>query len=79
MIRNADMGKVINMLASDFNTMEIKMTFVFMAMTLPFVALGAAIILVFRLGWIGLLCIAIPFVLLPLIGLIGKNSGTIQR
>jgi hypothetical protein len=49
-----------------------------MAMTLPFVALGTAIILVFRLGWIGLLCIVIPFIFLPIIGFIGKNCGKIQ-
>lgn len=79
MIRNADMGKVINMLASDFNTMEIKMTFVFMAMIMPFVVIGVGAILVVRLGWIGLLCVAIPLAILPLQSLIGKKNGTILR
>lgn len=78
MIKNADMGKVINMLASDFNTMQHKMTFVFVAMTLPFAMIGCAVILVIRLGWIGLVCIAVPFILLPIQALIGKNSGKIQ-
>lgn len=79
MIRNADMGKVINMLASDFNTMEIKMTFVFMAMILPFVMIGVGVILVVRLRWIGLLCVAIPLVILPIQSLLGRRNGQILR
>lgn len=79
MIRNADMGKVINMLASDFNTMETKLTFVFMAMIMPFVVVGVAAILVVRLGWLGLLCVAIPMIILPLQSLIGRQNGIVLR
>lgn len=77
MIRNADMGKVINMLASDFNAMEIKMTFVFIMMTMPFAIIGISVILVFRLGWWGLLCVAIPLALLPLQGIAGKRNSEV--
>lgn len=79
MIRNADMGKVINMLASDFNSMEIKMTFVFMAMIMPFVVIGVGVILVKRLGWLGLICIGVPIIILPIQGLIGRKNGILLR
>lgn len=75
MVRSTNMGKVINMLASDFNTMEIKLMFVFMLVAFPFVLFGAAVVLVFRLGWVGLICIAIPLLMMPIQGLIGKKNG----
>lgn len=73
------MGKVINMLASDFNTMEIKLTFVFSTMITPFVIVGVGIIMVFRLGWWGLLCVTIPMLILPIQGFIGRKNGIIRR
>lgn len=79
MIKKADMGKVINMLASDFNSMETKMTLVFTVMTMPFVMIAISVILVNRLGWLGLLCMAIPILILPLQGMFGKKNGDILR
>lgn len=78
-VRNTDMGKLINMLAGDFNTMETKLTMLFTSLTFPFTLLGAAIILVTRLGWVGLICIAVPLLILPFQGLIGKINGQILR
>ena len=51
------------------------MTFVFMAMILPFVMIGVAVILVVRLRWIGLLCVAIPIVIIPIQSLLGRKNG----
>lgn len=78
-VRNTDMGKLINMLAGDFNTMEAKMTMLFASLTFPLTVLGAAAILVNRLGWIGLICMAVPLLILPLQSIIGKVNATFQR
>lgn len=77
MVRNTNMGKIINLLANDFNTMEVKLLFVFMLVAFPFVLFGTAVVLVFRLGWLGLLCIGIPLVIIPFQGMIGKKNGEI--
>jgi ATP-binding cassette subfamily C (CFTR/MRP) protein 4 len=71
------MGKIINLLASDFNTMEIRLMFVFMMVAFPFILIGASVVLVFRLGWVGLICIAFPILMMPVQGLIGKRNGQI--
>lgn len=75
MVRNTDMGKLINMLAGDFNSMDTKLTLVFAGLTFPLTLVGAAIILVNRLGWWGLLCIAVPVLIMPFQGMIGKKNG----
>jgi ATP-binding cassette subfamily C (CFTR/MRP) protein 4 len=77
MVKSADMGKLVNLLASDFNTMDEKLLFLTMAFGLPFLLLGVAIVLVIRLGWLGLFCIFTPivFTLIPMV--IGKINGRI--
>lgn len=69
------MGKLINMLAGDFNSMEIKLTMLLTSLAFPFTFLGAAAIFVVRLGWVGLICIAVPLLILPIQGFIGKING----
>jgi ATP-binding cassette subfamily C (CFTR/MRP) protein 4 len=73
------MGKLINMLAGDFNTMETKLTMLFAGLTFPVTLIAAAVILVNRLGWIGLVCIGVPLCILPFQGLIGSINGKILR
>jgi ABC-type multidrug transport system fused ATPase/permease subunit len=51
----------------------------FICIAYPFVLIGIAILLVFRLGWWGLLCIAIPLAILPITGSLGNNSGNILK
>ncbi len=42
---------------------------------MPFAYFGSGIVLVYRLGWFGLLCIFIPLLFLPLQTLLGKFNG----
>ncbi len=41
----------------------------------PFVYILSGVVLVFRLGWFGLLCICIPLLFIPLQALLGKFNG----
>lgn len=77
MVRNTDMGKLINILASDFNTMEIKLMFTISAVAFPFIMFGVAVVLVLRLGWFGLICIFTPILLMPISWAIGVTNGRI--
>jgi uncharacterized membrane protein YhdT len=71
------MGKLINILASDFNTMEMKLMFTFSAVAFPILMLGIAVVLVMRLGWFGLICIFTPILLMPISWGIGVINGKI--
>lgn len=74
-IQSTDSGKILNMIANDFNLMENKLILLFRGIGFPVVYIGSTIVLVFRLGWKGLLCICIPLLFLPLQGLLGKFNG----
>jgi hypothetical protein len=63
------------MLANDFNIMENKLLYLLKGLGIPFVYISSAVVLVFRLGWSGLLCIVIPILFFPLQGLLGKFNG----
>jgi hypothetical protein len=69
------MGKLINLLAGDFNSMETKLMFIFVAASFPFTVFGIAVVLVLRLGWIGLICIFTPILLMPINWGIGVKNG----
>lgn len=71
------MGKLINLLAGDFNSMETKLMFIFVAASFPFTVFGVAVVLVLRLGWIGLICIFTPILLMPINWGIGVKNGQI--
>jgi ATP-binding cassette subfamily C (CFTR/MRP) protein 4 len=77
MVRSTDMGKLINLLSGDFNSMEIKMMFIFLALVFPFTIFGIAVVLVLRLGWSGLICIFTPLLIMPILWAIGVNNGKI--
>ncbi len=75
MIKIADMGKVVNMLANDFNNMEIKLIYLLNAIAFPFIIIGILVLIVYRLGWWGLMCFLIPIIIFPIQSLFGKLSG----
>lgn len=76
-VRSADMAKVVNLLASDFNTMEAKLIFVFTASSMPFIVIGVVILLHSRLGPVGLIGVLFPILLMPITWGIGVNNGKI--
>jgi hypothetical protein len=42
---------------------------------MPFVYIGSGIVLVYRLGWFGIICICVPLLFIPLQTLLGKVNG----
>lgn len=77
MIKSSDTGKIINLLAGDFNSMEVRLMFTIITASFPFTLVGIAIVLVNRLGWIGLVCLAVPIIMLPVQSCIGRANGKI--
>jgi ABC-type multidrug transport system fused ATPase/permease subunit len=75
MLKIADTGKIVNMLANDFNNMETKLNYLLTAIISPIILIGIIVLIVYRLGWWGLMCLVIPVIIIPIQGLMGKLSG----
>jgi ATP-binding cassette subfamily C (CFTR/MRP) protein 4 len=77
MVKSADMGKLVNLLAGDFNTMDERLLLATMAFGLPFLLFGVAVVLVIRLGWFGLICVFTPIVFTVIPVIVGRVNGRI--
>ena len=71
------MGKLVNLLAGDFNTMDERLLLATMAFGLPFLLFGVAVVLVIRLGWFGLICVFTPIVFTVIPVIVGRVNGRI--
>jgi ATP-binding cassette, subfamily C (CFTR/MRP), member 1 len=58
------MGKLTNLLATDFGVIEQRLTNVLIIPVFPIMLIGSSAIMVFRVGWIGLVAIGIVIVLI---------------
>ena len=75
--KSQELGKIINMISNDFNMIELKAPIFFSMLISPLVLIGVIIILVFRLGWPGVIPAIVTLVLVPLQLYIGKVNGDI--
>jgi ABC-type multidrug transport system fused ATPase/permease subunit len=71
------MGKLVNLLAGDFNTIDERLLLATMAFGLPFLLFGVAVVLVIRLGWFGLICVFTPIVFTVIPVIVGRVNGRI--
>lgn len=78
-IKSQEIGKIINLLSNDFNTIETKAPIFFASMIAPFGLAGIIAILITRFGWPGILIAAVIMIILPFQILIGKVNGTIMQ
>lgn len=75
--KTQELGKIINLLSSDFNTIEVKSQIFFVSLVTPFTLIGVIVALVFRLGSPGLIIFVVILLFLPLQNFIGKRNGAI--
>ena len=73
------MGKIINLISNDFNSMESNAAALFISIIAPFAIIGIMIILYFRFGWPGMVIVAVLIAFLPIQILIGKINGNILQ
>jgi hypothetical protein len=66
---------MINLISTDMNIIEIKLLQLFRVISFPFLLFGIIIILIYRLGFSGLICLALPIFLFPIQILLGKING----
>lgn len=75
--KSQELGKIINLLSNDFNTIETKGSVFFAALVTPFALAGIIVILITRFGWPGILILGVILLILPVQILVGKLNGTI--
>ena len=78
-IKNSELGKIINLLASDFGVIEQRLGLFCNAFNFPIVMIGCTILLIIRLGWPGVLGIVMVILVVPISNAISKNNGSIIK
>jgi len=76
-IKSSELGKIINLLASDFGVIEQRLGLFCNAFNFPIAMIGCTILLIIRLGWPGVLGIVMVFLVIPISNAISKNNGSI--
>ena len=76
-IKISELGKITNLLASDFGVIEQRLGFFISGLAFPIVMIGCTILLIIRLGWPGVLGIVMVAIVIPVSNAISKNNGSI--
>ena len=76
-IKSSELGKITNLLASDFGVIEQRMALFLNSFNFPIMMIGSTILLIIRLGWPGVLGIVMVALVIPISNAISKNNGSI--
>jgi len=76
-IKTSELGKITNLLASDFGVIEQRLGYFLSGLTFPVVIIGCTILLIIRLGWPGVLGIVMVALVIPISNAISKSNGSI--
>jgi len=71
------LGKITNLLASDFGVIEQRLGLFLNAFIFPIIMIGCTILLIIRLGWPGVLGIVMVGLIIPISNAISKRNGSI--
>jgi len=78
-IKTSELGKITNLLASDFGVIEQRLGLFLNAFIFPIIMIGCTILLIIRLGWPGVLGIVMVILVVPISNAISKNNGSIIK
>jgi ATP-binding cassette subfamily C (CFTR/MRP) protein 4 len=78
-VKNQEIGKIINMLSNDFNTIETKCPLLFISLSSPLTMCGIMAILITRFGWPGVIIFGVTVAIIPFQVLVGKISGSLMQ
>ena len=73
-----ELGKITNMFSSDFNKIETNISSLGLSIGLPIKVLGVTVVLVYRLGWIGILIMGLIVLFSVAEALVGKLAASCQ-
>lgn len=76
-LKSSDLGKVTNLLVSELSALDMSLDNIMLSFSFPVVLVGIAIILVCRVGWVGIVGVFLFLLFIPISILISKKNGDI--
>jgi hypothetical protein len=76
-IKSSELGKITNLLASDFGVIEMRMGIFIFGLTFPISAIGCTTLLITRLGWPGVVGVVILAFIVPICNAVSKKNGSL--
>ena len=77
-LQGSNIGKIINMISSDVESISGQVSYFGVLVGTPFVVLGATAMLVVLLGWTGIVGTVVTLLALPLSNWISSRNGDIK-
>lgn len=77
-IKNSELGKITNLIASDLGVMDF-FPLILYAAVFPISIIGSVVLLVMRVGWVGVIGIFIAMLTSPLSNCISKRNGALIK
>lgn len=78
-IKSSELGKITNLLSNDLGVIEQRLITIMMSISFPLMLTGITIILITRIGWVGILGVVLVLLIIPISKKISqKNGETIQ-
>lgn len=74
-VKRANVGKIINMISSDFNSFESKGVYIFHTLLAPITFTASSVLICMKLGYVGILAILLLLGLMPLQKIVAKRAG----
>lgn len=74
-IKSSQIGKITNLLSSDFGIIEARLANFLYSFNFPIFAIASTVLLIFRLGWPGVLGVLIVLLVVPFSAYISKYNG----
>lgn len=71
--KTSELGKINNLLSSDFNAIETKLPFVLAGLMLPFGLIGGTVLIWIMVGWPAVFTFIIPLIIFPIVLKISKK------
>ncbi|KAL4432931.1 hypothetical protein ABPG74_014445 [Tetrahymena malaccensis] len=78
-IKQANIGKIINMVSSDFGAIEWSIAYLFQCMVTPILFLISSYMLISKLNWIGIVAILLLVSMIPLQQKIAKSAAVYSK
>lgn len=78
-IKSSEIGKITNLLSSDLGIIEQMLPISMNASNFPVVMVGSTVLLILRLGWPGVIGIALVFLIVPISFCISRSNGSLYQ
>ncbi len=76
-LKDSNLGQITNLLVNDLSVFENRIISLIFVSTFPIILIGSIVILLFRIGWVGIVGVIIVLMYIPVSICISKKNGQI--